>query len=76
MIYILHEKFYPYKEIVENTPIDSYSVYVYKNYDNVINRIIDETGKTREDIITDLNSSRHCVISGNFVYEIEESELQ
>ena len=75
MIYILHEKFYPHKELIENTPIDNYSVYPYKNYNDVINRIIEETGKTREDIITDLNSSRHCVISGNFVYEIEETEL-
>ena len=60
---------------MENTPINSYSVYAYKNYDNAINRIMNETDKTREDIITDLNSSRHRVISGNFVYEIEETEL-
>lgn len=67
-IYLLHEKSYEYgKEI-------HHDVYVYKNYDDAIYRISDETGLSYTAIMNKLNTDGY-VCPGRFIYEVKETEL-
>lgn len=70
-IYLIYEEHYDYH--IEY--IDYVTVYPYKSMDGVIQRLIDETGKTKEEIEQDLKET-NSIATENFYYRIEESELQ
>lgn len=70
-IYLLYEEHYDY----HIKYIDYVTVYPYKSMDGVIQRLIDETGKTKEEIEQDLKET-NSIATTNFYYRIEESELQ
>ena len=70
-IYLIYEEHYdPSIEY-----IDSVTVYPYKSMDDVIQRLIDETGKTKEEIEQDLKETNSTATT-YFYYRIEETELQ
>lgn len=69
-IYLIYEEHYDY--YMEY--YDSVTVYPYKSMDGVIQRLIDETGKTKEEIEQDLKET-NFIATANFYYRIEESEL-
>lgn len=70
-IYLIYEEHYD----CETESYDNVTVYPYKSMDGVIQRLIDETGKTKEEIEQCLKET-NSVATTNFYYRIEESELQ
>lgn len=70
-IYLIYEEHYDY----DIGHYDNVTVYPYKSMDGVIQRLIDETGKTKEEIEQDLKET-NSIATANFYYKIEESELQ
>ena len=70
-IYLIYEEHYD----CDIGYIDYVTVYPYKSMDGVIQRLIDETGKTKEEIEQDLKET-NSIATANFYYKIEESELQ
>ena len=70
IIYLLYEEHYD-----QNLEYyDNVNVYPYKSMNGVIQRLIDETGKTKEEIEQDLKKT-NSTTSVSFYYKIEESEL-
>lgn len=69
-IYLIYEEHYD--PCIEY--IDSVTVYPYKSMYGVIQRLIDETGKTKEEIEQDLKET-NSTATAHFYYRIEESEL-
>lgn len=70
-IYLIYEEHYDQ----DLEYYDNVTVYPYKSIEGVIQRLMDETGKTKEEIEQDLKQT-NSTNSGSFYYKIEESELQ
>ena len=68
MIYLMHEIHY-------DLDIDWYNVYPYKNKDTAIEHISNEVNEPLEDI-KEYFKEQDEYKSGNYIYKIEESELQ
>ena len=68
MIYLMHEIHY-------DLDIDWYNVYPYKNKDTAIEHISNEVNEPLEDI-KEYFKEHDEYKSGNYIYNIEESELQ
>lgn len=68
-IYLLYEEHYDYQFEM----YDSVTVYPYKSMDGIIQRLIDECGLSKEQIIEDLKDN--IITTPNFYYRIEETEL-
>ena len=69
-IYLIYEEYYNYY----TETYDYVTAYPYKSMDDVIQRLIDETGKTKEEIEQDLKET-NSTATVHFYYRIEESEL-
>lgn len=69
-IYLIYEEHYAR----DLRYYDNVTVYPYKSMDGVIQRLIDETGKTKEEIEQDLKET-NSIATTHFYYRIEESEL-
>ena len=67
-IYLLHEIHY-------DLDIDWYNVYPYKNTDTALEHISNEVNEPLEDI-KEYFKEHDEYKSGNYIYKIEESELQ
>ena len=68
MIYLMHEIHY-------DLDIDWYNVYPYKNKDTALEHISNEVNESLEDI-KEYFKEHNEYKSGNYIYKIEESELQ
>ena len=68
MIYLMHEIHY-------DLDIDWYNVYPYKNKDTALEHISNEVNEPLEDIKEYFKEHNEYKL-GNYVYKIEESELQ
>ena len=68
MIYLMHEIHY-------DLDIDWYNVYPYKNKDTALEHISNEVNGPLEDI-KEYFKEHNEYKSGNYIYKIEESELQ
>lgn len=68
MIYLMHEIHY-------DLDIDWYNVYPYKNKDTALEHISNEVNEPLEDIKEHFKEHDEYK-SGNYIYKIEESELQ
>lgn len=69
-IYLLYEKCFDTFYGLTHT-----NVYPYRNYEDVLNRIVDETGKDKEEIRQSLSVGDCEVETENFSYSVEETEL-
>ena len=67
-IYLLHEIHY-------DLDIDWYNVFPYKNKDTALEHISSEVNEPLEDI-KEYFKEHNEYKSGNYIYKIEESELQ
>ena len=72
-IYLLHEKYYENDD--GHFELETHNIYAYRTYEGAVQRIIDETGKSIEEIKKFLSTGDNTVPSGNWDYEIEEMEL-
>lgn len=70
-IYLIYEEHYNQDLNYQ----DSVTVYPYKSLYGIIQRLMDETGKTKEEIEQDLKET-NSTATIHFYYRIEESELQ
>ena len=68
MIYLMHEIHY-------DLDIDWYNVYPYKNKDTALEHLSNEVNESLEDI-KEYFKEHDEYKSGNYIYKIEESELQ
>lgn len=68
MIYLMHEIHY-------DLDIDWYNVYPYKNKDTALEHISNEVNEPLEDIKEYFKEHTEYK-SGNYVYRLEETELQ
>lgn len=68
MIYLMHEIHY-------DLDIDWYNVYPYKNKDTALEHISNEVNEPLEDI-KEYFKEHNEYKSRNYIYKIEESELQ
>lgn len=73
LIYLLHEKYYENHDL--HLDLQAHNVYAYRTYEGAIQRIVDETGKNIEEIKRLLSTGDNTVPSGDWDYEIEETEL-
>lgn len=69
-IYLLYEKCFDTFYGLTNT-----NVYPYRNYEDVLDRIVDETGKDKEEIRQSLSVGNCEVVTQNYTYYVEETEL-
>ena len=72
-VYLLHKKCYENHDL--HLTLEAHNVYAYRTYEGAIQRIIDETGKNIEEIKRFLSTGDNIVPSGDWDYEIEETEL-
>lgn len=72
-VYLLHEKYYENHDL--HLALEAHNVYVYRTYEGAMQRIVDETGKSIEEIKRFLSTGDNTVPSGDWDYEIEETEL-
>lgn len=70
MIYLLYEKYYD-----EYGDFCACNVYPYRLYEGVVQRLVDETGKTTAQVEDELSSGDGIVKSGNWEYSVEETEV-
>lgn len=69
-IYLLYERYYD-----DCDDLVMCDCYPYQNYEDALRRISDETHLHIEVIRTELSIGSSIVKCGNWVYEIEETEL-
>lgn len=72
-IYLLHEKYYENHDL--HLDLQAHNVYAYRTYEGAVQRIVDETGRNTEEIERFLSTGDNTVPSGDWDYEIEETEL-
>ena len=72
-IYLLHEKYYENHDL--HLDLQAHNVYAYRTYEGAVQRIIDETGRSIEEVERFLSTGDNIVPSGICTYEVEETEL-
>ena len=71
MVWMLHEV-----EINDQYGNEKYpEIYLYKNREDAIQRIMDETSLTKEKVEEELSDILHNVCSEHFVYRLEQKEI-
>lgn len=71
MVWMLHEV-----EINDQYGNEKYhEIYLYKNREDAIQKIMDETSLTKEKVEEELSDILHNVCSGHFVYRLEQKEI-
>lgn len=68
-IYLLYERLYDDGDFVDC------NVYPYQKYEDVIQRVMDETGKSKFEVAAGMSLGDCTVTAGNFEYGVEETEL-
>lgn len=48
LIYLLHEKYYENHDL--HLDLQAHNVYAYRTYEGAVQRIVDETGKSTEEV--------------------------
>ena len=72
-VYLLHEKYYENHDL--HLDLQAHNVYAYRTYEGAVQRIVDETGRSTEEVERFLSTGDNIVPSGDWDYEIEETEL-
>ena len=52
-----------------------HEIYLYKNREDAIQRIMDETSLPKDKVEKELSDILHNVCSGRFVYRLEQKEI-
>ena len=55
--------------------LEAHNVYAYRTYEGAVQRIVDETGISIEEVEKFLSTGDNVVPSGNWDYKIEETEV-
>ena len=71
-VYLLHEKYYENDD--GHFELEAHNIYAYRTYEGAMQRIVNETGST-EEVERFLSTGDNTVPSGDWDYEIEETEL-
>ena len=72
-VYLVHEKYYENNDL--HLELEAHNIYTYRTYEGAVQRIVDETGRSSEEVERFLSTGDNVVPSGNWDYEIEETEL-